>query len=85
MPSELFYLDCLESSISNRRGIRSFLLSARFIIIPVFNAKSVDPDQTPRSAASDLGLKCLSVPFYRRQGINGLNQFEPLQTENDRE
>ena len=25
--------------------------------IPVFNANSVDPDQTPRSVASDLGLR----------------------------
>ena len=33
-----------------------------FIIeIPVFNANSVDPDQTPRSAASDLGLHCLPM------------------------
>ena len=27
--------------------------------IPVFNANSVDPDQMPHSAASDLGLHCL--------------------------
>ena len=32
-----------------------------FIKSPVFNANSVDPDQTPRSAASDLGLHCLPV------------------------
>ena len=25
-------------------------------------ANSVDPDQTPRSAASDLGLHCLLMP-----------------------
>ena len=37
-----------------------FLLS--FITeIPVLNANSVDPDQTPRSVASDLGLRYL--PF----------------------
>ena len=35
-----------------------FLLLAYFIDIPVLNANSVDPDQTPRSAASDLGLHC---------------------------
>ena len=29
--------------------------------MPVVNANSVDPDQTPRSAASDLGLHCLPV------------------------
>ena len=27
-------------------------------------ANSVDPDQTPRSAASDLGLHCLYRPGY---------------------
>ena len=27
--------------------------------IPDFNANTVDPDQTPRSAASDQGLNCL--------------------------
>ena len=27
-------------------------------------ANSVDPDQTPRSAASDLGLHCLLKLFY---------------------
>ena len=29
--------------------------------MPVLNANSVDLDQTPRSAASDLGLYCLSM------------------------
>ena len=32
-----------------------------FIEIPVFNASCIDPDQTPRSAASDLGLQCLRM------------------------
>ena len=32
-----------------------------FIEIPVFNAKSLDPDQTPRSAASYLCLHCLPM------------------------
>ena len=31
--------------------------------IPVFNANSVDPDQTPRCLASDLGPHCLSIPL----------------------
>ena len=32
--------------------------------IPVLNANNVDPDQTPRSAASDLGLHRLQIcPF----------------------
>ena len=29
--------------------------------ISEFNANSVDPDQTPRSAASNLGLHCLPM------------------------
>ena len=29
--------------------------------MPVLNANSVDPDQTPLSAASDLGLHCLPM------------------------
>ena len=29
--------------------------------MPVVNANSVDSDQTPRSAASDLGLHCLPM------------------------
>ena len=31
------------------------------IRIPILNANSVDPDQTPRSAASDQGLHCLPM------------------------
>ena len=32
-----------------------------FIEIPDLNANSVDPDRTPRSAASDLDLHCLLI------------------------
>ena len=32
-----------------------------FTEIPVLNANSVDPDQTPLSAVSDLGLYCLPI------------------------
>ena len=31
--------------------------------MPVVNANSVDPDQTPRSVASDLGLHCLRMSY----------------------
>ena len=34
-----------------------------FIEIPVDIENSVDPDQTPRSAASDLGLRSLPMSF----------------------
>ena len=35
-----------------------------FIEFSVFNANSVDPDQTPRSAAPDLGLHCLPLSVF---------------------
>ena len=38
-----------------------FSLLPCFIVMPVINANSVDPDQTQRSAASDLGLHCLQM------------------------
>ena len=31
-----------------------------------------EPDQTPRSAASDLGLRCLSMSHKRTLGLYGL-------------
>ena len=40
-----------------------FLLLPCFIEIPVFNANSLDPDQTPRFAASDLGLDGLPMSY----------------------
>ena len=38
-----------------------FLSFLCFVESSVFNANSVDPDQMPRSAASDLGLNCLPM------------------------
>ena len=71
MPSGLFYLNCLDRSISN--SCDYFLLLPCFIEIPVLNTNSVDPNQTPRSAAaSDLGLHCLQRPFHGTLGINRL-------------
>ena len=35
-------------------------------------ADSGDPDQTPHSAASDLGLHCLPSTFYGSPDYNGL-------------
>ena len=50
-----------------------FLLSSCYIGISVFTANSVDPDQTPRLTASDLGLHC-QCPFYGTLGTNGFNE-----------
>ena len=61
MLSKLFYHNSLERSISNRRGVWLFLLLRYFIETLVLSANSVDPDQTPHSAASDLLLHCLPM------------------------
>ena len=61
MPNGLFYNHSLDRSISSIRVSGQFLLFPCFIEIHVFNENSVDPDQTPRSSASDLGLNCLPV------------------------
>ena len=72
-----FYLNSLDWPISIRSGVW-LVLSVVYIYIKrkkktVLNSKSVDPDQTPHYAASDLGVHCLPIPFYGTLGINGLN------------
>ena len=41
-----------------------FLSLLCLIEIPVFNANNVDPDLTPRSVASDLGLHYLPITHF---------------------
>ena len=48
-------------SFSNMKVADWLIFSPCFINISIFNANSVDPDQTPRCAASDLGLNCLPL------------------------
>ena len=51
-----------------------FLLLSSFVEISYFNANSVDPDQMPRSAVSDLGLHWLPIFLYwdaRHKWIKG--------------
>ena len=64
MPAGLFYLHSLDRSISSIRSIWLILLLPCCTEIPVFKANSVHFDQTPRSAASDLGLHCLLMSLY---------------------
>ena len=61
MLSGLFYLNSWDRSISYITGVWLVIIVTIFIEIPVFNTNSVDPDQTPQNAASDLGLYFLSV------------------------
>ena len=55
-----------------------------FIEIPVLNANSVEPDQTPQSAASDLGLDCCKFPFYGTLGLNELVAFDVKKNEKNK-
>ena len=61
MPNRLFYLHSSDPSISNIRGVWLVFIITIFYKNSVLNANSVDPGQTPRSAASDLGLHCLQM------------------------
>ena len=61
MSSGLFYQSSLDQSVSNSCVSDYFLLLLCFTENPVVNANSVDPDQMPNSAASDLGLHCLPI------------------------
>ena len=61
MPNGLFYLESLDRSIYSKMLSGYFIIIPCFIEILVFNANSVDPDQTPRFAASYLGLHCFPV------------------------
>ena len=56
-------------------SLKFFLFSSLpcFIDIPVFNANSVDPDQTLHSAASDLGLHCLPITLFRGSRLKLIN------------
>ena len=61
LPSGLFHPYQLDGSILNFRGVWctfSFLFDFKYIFLL---ANSEDPDQTPHSAASDLGLHCLPM------------------------
>ena len=64
MPNGHFYLNSSERSISNNRVTCLVLVLPCFIEIPEFNANSVDTDQTPRSAASDLDLHCFPMSLF---------------------
>ena len=55
----------LEYTRDNHTQVSELGLSGPSCIeIPVFNANGVDPDQTPRSAASDLGLHCWTMSHF---------------------
>ena len=50
-----------------------FSLLIFFVDISIFKAISVDPDQTPRHAASDLDLHCLPMSLLRDARLKWVN------------
>ena len=61
MPSGFFYFNSLDGFISYIRGVWLVFIIIIFAEISELNANSVDPDQMPHSAVSDLGLHCLPM------------------------
>ena len=59
--TQLCRVESLERSFSYIRDVWLVFIISCFVEISETNANSVDRDQTPRSAASDLGLHCLPV------------------------
>ena len=63
-PRGLFYHNSLDRFISYIRSVwLVFIILSCFVEISELNTNSVNPDQTPRSAASDQGVLCLPVPL----------------------
>ena len=75
MSSGFCYFNALDRSFSNRRGVWLVCIFIILIPISVFNANNVDPDQTPHSAASDLGLHCLPMSLLWGLSIDELLQY----------
>ena len=62
-----------------------FLLLSCSVELSELNANSVDPDQTPRSAASDLGLHCLPLTLLwdaRLKWVKYENKYKRRYPEN---
>ena len=80
MQSGLSILNSLDGSIPKRMGVWLISIITMFYRIPVFDANSEDPDQTPRSAASDLGRHCLPMSLLwdaRHKWANGTGSARP--------
>ena len=76
MPSGFSYFNFLDRSNSSRRGAWVVKIITIFYKISVLNANSVDPDQMPRTVASDLSLHCLQMSLLwdpRHKWVNMLN------------
>ena len=58
MTSGFVYYNSLDLSFSSIRGVWLVIIPTMFYRNSFIKWNGVDPDQTPRSAASDLGLRC---------------------------
>ena len=76
MPSGFFYLNSFDRSISYIRGVQLAFIITAFYRNSLSVANSVDLDQTPHSAASDLGLHCFPMSLLWALVLNGLNKFK---------
>ena len=63
MPSGFVHFNSLDRIILYIRGVWLYFIISCFVEIPEPNANSVDPDQMPHSAASDLSTLFADVPF----------------------
>ena len=78
---KIFYLNSSDGSIFNILGyLVSFHYNHVCIEIPEINANSVDPDQTPHSAMSGLGLHCLSMSLLQDATRKWVDRFENVIT-----
>ena len=59
MPGGFFCFNSLDRFIFNIKVVCLFFVFSCFVEISALNANSIDPDQMPHSAASDLGLHWL--------------------------
>ena len=71
----LFHCYKLDESIFHFRGVWSILSFLFYFWWKILLANNVDTDKMSHDVASDLGLHCLPMTFYRFSGKNGLRFY----------
>ena len=68
-------LGCMDAQADLSEHVNCRICCSRAQMIRTdINANHVDPDQTPESVASDLGLHCCQCPFYGTLDTSGLSR-----------
>ena len=75
MPNGLFYLHPSDRSVFKIRGVWLLLSINMFYRILVLHANSLDPNQMPHSAASDLILHCLLMSLLWDARLKRVNVY----------